>query len=285
VNLIVGLPLVLVASFGLAAPAASASPASPQDSFVLSVQPVVGKNTKGWQQRQQVLSRGEAICRGLKETGYSAQSISYQARELTPMGWNPRFPLKRNQASRVVAGAIKHLCPIPPSPPPLQLTDGWVRDSRPSISGPFSESYTYSQSMTYGMTIPIGNLAQVPSQQARIVQINCTGEWYARRSFRVELVDPAGNVLATNRSAGDSNRISPCSISEIADIQAHPSATAIRIPSPSQILTGSEVSAPGVSVTAYFSGIAPAEFCAEMGNTSPRFCRTGVGEVYFPTTD
>jgi len=137
--------------------------------------------------------------------------------------------------------------------------------------------------MTYGMKIPIGNLAQVPSQRARILEIDCTGEWYARHSFEIQLIDAMGNVLARNVGDRNSNdSVSSCSATEIDNVNSYPAATDILIPNPSPVLLGYQVSGPGVSLRVSFVRIAPADYCDSGAMRIPMFCRSAVGDVYFP---
>lgn len=97
-----------------------------QSGFVAQVKTVLGKGTKGWVARQDIINRGLSVCAGLVKTGYSPQSIDYQAARLTPAEYS-RFPIRRLPARRVVAAAIQYLCPMPPPPTALVLPEGWVR--------------------------------------------------------------------------------------------------------------------------------------------------------------
>lgn len=265
--------VVTTGAHGAATPAQEAA-------FVSQVKETLGKGPKGWKTRLQIVDQGRRICSELVKTGYSPKSIEYQAEELTPAAF-PRSPIKRVPARRVVAAAIQHLCPMPSAPPALVMAEGWVREDSPSFAGPFTESYKYVGVMTYGTKIPIGNVAQVPAQRSRFLQIDCTGEWYRRSSFPMQLIDASGTVLAKDRGIDDRGRITSCSSSEIADLSSYPTATHIFIPVPSPILAGVEVSGPGVGLSLSFTGIGPADYC-DPGAGLPMNCRLNAGAVYFP---
>ena len=268
---------------GVSAPAAGAvtQPTNSQwTSFVSQVKPIVGKHTRGWKSTQDILNRGAEICNRLASNGYSGPAISSLVKRLTPASFTSVYPVKSAVAVRVVTAAMQTLCPMPSPPPSISLPAGWVEKPGYSFSGPYDKYFDYTGNITYGTTIPIGNLTQVPAKPAsNIHEIDCTGEWYAKRSFAFQLIDATGNALANNTSTNSSNDLSSCSSSGIADLNRYPTATAILIPASIPALQGLQLSGPGVSLSITVFGIEPADYCDPKA-ISGDYCRSG--PVYFP---